>query len=45
MCYAWVRREVRAGYWWRNLKERDHSKDLGVGVKGKNIKMDLKDTE
>jgi hypothetical protein len=24
------RREVHAGFWWGNLKERDHLKDLGM---------------
>ena len=37
--------EVHTGYWWwRNLNERDHLEDLGVGGKGKNVKMDVKDT-
>jgi hypothetical protein len=25
--------EVRTGFWWRNLKEGDHLKDPGVGVR------------
>jgi hypothetical protein len=24
------RREIHAGFWWGNLKDRDHLKDLGV---------------
>jgi hypothetical protein len=35
--------EVHTEYWWRNLKERDHLEDLGVGGKGKNVKMVVKD--
>jgi hypothetical protein len=29
--------EVRTGFWWRNLEERD------LGLDGDNIKMDLKE--
>jgi len=25
-----VRGEVHKGFWWRNVKERDHMEDLGV---------------
>jgi hypothetical protein len=39
----WVlHEEVHKEYWWRNLKEREHLEDLGVGGKRKNIKMVLK---
>jgi hypothetical protein len=31
--------EVHTEYWWRNLKERDHLEDLGVGGIGKNVKI------
>jgi len=27
---VWIRREVHTGFWWGNLRERDHLKDLGV---------------
>jgi hypothetical protein len=27
------REEVYTGYWWGNLKERDHSEDLGVDAR------------
>lgn len=23
--------EVRTGFWWRNMRERGYSKDLGIG--------------
>jgi hypothetical protein len=25
-----VKGEVHAGFWWRNLRERDHLEDVGV---------------
>jgi hypothetical protein len=34
------RREMYTGFWWRNLRERDHLEDPGVRWKD-NIKMDL----
>ena len=34
--------EVHTEYWWRNLKERDHLEDLGVGGNVKNFKMIVK---
>jgi hypothetical protein len=27
---VWKRGEARTGFWWGNLKERDHSEDPGV---------------
>ena len=33
--------EVYTGFWWGNLRERDHLKD--PGVEGDNIKMDLQE--
>jgi len=30
MWHIWGRREVYAGFWWGNLRERDHLKDPGV---------------
>jgi hypothetical protein len=38
-----VRREACTGFWWGNLREKDHCGDPGVD--GDNIKMDLKDVE
>jgi hypothetical protein len=26
-------REMHTGFWWRNLKERDHLEDKGVDVR------------
>jgi hypothetical protein len=31
--YAWERREECRRFWWKSLKERDHSEDQGVGGK------------
>jgi hypothetical protein len=30
MWYVWGRKEVHAGFWWGNLRERDHLEDTGV---------------
>jgi hypothetical protein len=30
---VWWRREVYAGFWWRNLKARDHLEDPGIDIK------------
>jgi len=27
------KREMRVGFWWGELREKDHFKDIGVGVK------------
>jgi hypothetical protein len=27
----WERGEMRAGFWWGNLRERDHLEDTGMG--------------
>jgi hypothetical protein len=29
----WDRREMRTQFWWKNLKERDHLRDVGVDWK------------
>ena len=40
MWHAWVRGEAYTGFWWGNLRERDHLGDLGID--GRIIlKMDL----
>jgi hypothetical protein len=31
MWHAWERRENCTRFWWKSLKERDHSEDQGVG--------------
>jgi hypothetical protein len=40
-CSAYSSGEVCAGFWWGNLKERDHWEDPGVD--GDNIKMDFQE--
>ena len=30
---VWGRREVYTGFWWRNLRDRDHLEDPGVDGK------------
>jgi hypothetical protein len=30
MWHAWKRGEKSTGFWWKSLKERDHSEDRGV---------------
>jgi len=36
---VWERGDAYTGFWWGNLKERDHLEDRGVDG-GDNIKMD-----
>jgi hypothetical protein len=28
--HVWEKRDVHAGFWWGDLRERDHLEDLGV---------------
>jgi hypothetical protein len=28
--HVWGRGEVHTGFWWGNLRERDHLEDLGI---------------
>jgi len=30
MWHEWETREVRTGFWWGDLKERDYLEDLGI---------------
>jgi len=30
MWHVWEKEEMRTGFWWGNLRERDHLEDLGV---------------
>ena len=41
MLRVWGRKEAYTGFWWRNLRARDHLGDKGVD--GNNIKMDLQE--
>jgi hypothetical protein len=31
-CDMYGRREMHKGFWWGNLKKRDHLEDLGINV-------------
>jgi hypothetical protein len=33
MWHVWGKEEVHVGFWWVNLKERDHLEDTGVDVR------------
>jgi hypothetical protein len=39
---VWVREEAYTGFWWGNLRERDHLGDPGIDGED-NIKMDLQE--
>ena len=30
MCHVWGKGEVRTGFWWGDMRERDHLEDPGV---------------
>jgi hypothetical protein len=38
----WGRRETHIGFWWGNVKQRNHYEDLGIRCKN-DIKKDLKE--
>jgi hypothetical protein len=38
---VWERGEMYTGFWWGNLRERDHLEDLYVHGRIEFIKMDL----
>jgi hypothetical protein len=40
MLNAWLRTEMHAGFWWGNVKDRNHLEDLDVYGKD-NINMDF----
>ena len=42
MWHAWGRGEVCTGFWWGDLKERDHLEGLGVDGR-KMLKIDPKE--
>jgi hypothetical protein len=39
MWLAWERRRMCTGFWWENLKERDHLENQGI-----DRRMDLRET-
>jgi hypothetical protein len=42
MEHTWGRRDVYTGFWWGNLRDRDHSEDTRRRWED-NIKMDIRD--
>jgi hypothetical protein len=40
---VWGRGEAFTGFWWGNLRERNHLEDPGINGGGDNIKMDLQE--
>ena len=38
MCLIWGRREIHTGFWWGNLRGKEHLEDLGI-----HVKMNLKE--
>jgi hypothetical protein len=43
MQHVWGRQEAYTGFWWENLRKRDHLQDRGVD--GRTIKMDLQEVD
>jgi hypothetical protein len=37
ICLIWGRREICTGFWWEDLRGKEHLEDLGM-----HVKMDLK---
>jgi hypothetical protein len=33
VCVLWGRREIRSGFWWGNLRGKEHLEDIGIDVK------------
>jgi hypothetical protein len=43
MWHVWGRGEIYTGFWWGDLRERNHLKDIGVDGWKNNNKIDLQE--